>query len=722
MITVQFNPVYQGNGTTPSANSNQRGDMVIYMAARSKAFGSYPAFSSGWQAMGTWRTWPASSIGSKPMPTGLYVTSGNPSSPNQLISARFRKTNDFSFAGRWLLINADLDGNHACYIANPNDTDVYLVADLGPLAGVTGPANLGTGAGFPLQNSQCKINAGSRTASGNDYTLSLSIEFAKGFAGRRLAFSGVVDSSGGNSGWQPLLSLPLKAPQIDLISNTELSPNSNTHGNVWEPSTASGVLNDGTRVWATSWHAFGPDPNPPFNGAYVRVQSADAFGGANWGPSIYELPKVNTWPLSDVFLEFDATNQRFVYVGLSNTGDVYFGRSSLFPFSDWSTAPVKVNGALAGLDYPSLAIRTSGNGQQPTILVGAHLGSVLPDPVIEKFYTARSTDGGLNFGGMTQVATAGGSGARKGPLSRLIWAGNFHVFVPVIDDANRLWAIERWESSNDGISFTYNGQPIVSFPDEKPENHVYRIPPPNEQGYIPGSAAPPIQTPPGVWPIFLAPLIDARGSSNGNWSVVFSRAYANGNSRYNNLNFCTSNRGCAVIDQKQKHQLLGTTSITTDANSGYWYSYLELVDSSAPFPVVEQRIAFFPAGSDGIAGTMASTMPAYWLTRTGRCKNSQNQEVLCFAAGDYARGASNPALWLSGPFVRDANGSNRRNAINQTFVIDPPDDTPVEVFLPNVVPYPLGSVLRAPGSPPPLTRGADLSRRHVDERRSVISQ
>jgi len=107
-----------------------------------------------------------------------------------------------------VLINAVLDGRHACYLAfvpsGPSSGTVYLVDDAGDAGGPY--QTLGLPGNGSIQNSQCTIGgAGSAVStSGNTLTLTLPIVFGANFAGNKVIYMSAQDTSGVNSGWLSL--------------------------------------------------------------------------------------------------------------------------------------------------------------------------------------------------------------------------------------------------------------------------------------------------------------------------------------------------------------------------------------------------------------------------------------------------------------------------------------------------------------------------------------
>jgi hypothetical protein len=191
-----------GNTLTVSLNltfaSGFAGNRTIYVAAQNGVN------NSGWQVLSTWGV-----PGVAPA-VGPGVAGMNP----QRNSVTFGQTFTFTFTDTkgWqdvsvidVLVNAALNGLHACYLAflptGPTTGQVYLVDDAGdaggPFAALTLP---GTGS---VANSQCSISAVGAyvSAIGTTVNLILPITFSETFGGNRLVYLAARNNSGGNTGW-----------------------------------------------------------------------------------------------------------------------------------------------------------------------------------------------------------------------------------------------------------------------------------------------------------------------------------------------------------------------------------------------------------------------------------------------------------------------------------------------------------------------------------------
>jgi hypothetical protein len=104
-----------------------------------------------------------------------------------------------------VLVNAALNGNHACYLAfaptGPTTGQIYLVDDAGDGGGPFATLSLpGTGS---IANSQCSISGVGAfvSAIGTTVNLILPITFSETFGGNRLIYLAARNNSGGNTGW-----------------------------------------------------------------------------------------------------------------------------------------------------------------------------------------------------------------------------------------------------------------------------------------------------------------------------------------------------------------------------------------------------------------------------------------------------------------------------------------------------------------------------------------
>jgi len=168
------------------------GNKVTYLAARDLEGGN-----SGWQALGTWGVPGTNWSGPEVMGTNPARATG---SGTQMYTFTFADTNGWQDLGVVnVLINDDLDGYDACYLAYSRAANIlYLVNDAGTalLPGVTldGSAS--------ASNSQCSVS-GVASGSGNTLTLMLNVTFTPSFTGNRLIYL-AARSNGDtlNSGWQ----------------------------------------------------------------------------------------------------------------------------------------------------------------------------------------------------------------------------------------------------------------------------------------------------------------------------------------------------------------------------------------------------------------------------------------------------------------------------------------------------------------------------------------
>ena len=139
-----------------------------------------------------------------PTPNPVSVTAAYGSAMSQTFALTFSDPRGFQDLGTVnTLINNNLDGRHACYLAYSQPLDLlYLVGDDG---GTLSPgANLSVSG--TTANSQCTINWGDGAAArnGNQLTLMLTIGFNTSFAGNKVVYLAARDVAENNSGWQPL--------------------------------------------------------------------------------------------------------------------------------------------------------------------------------------------------------------------------------------------------------------------------------------------------------------------------------------------------------------------------------------------------------------------------------------------------------------------------------------------------------------------------------------
>jgi hypothetical protein len=140
-------------------------------------------------------------------PTGVSPASGSGST--QTFTYTFEAPNGWqSLSVVDMLINNSLDGIGACYVAviptGAAAGSVLLVDDAGDAGGPFATLSL-PGAGT-IQNSQCSITGtgSSLSANGTTLTVILVITFKASFAGTKITYMAVQNTSSVSSGWQAL--------------------------------------------------------------------------------------------------------------------------------------------------------------------------------------------------------------------------------------------------------------------------------------------------------------------------------------------------------------------------------------------------------------------------------------------------------------------------------------------------------------------------------------
>jgi hypothetical protein len=327
---------------------------------------------------------------------------------------------------------------------------------------------------------------------------------------------------------------------INVISRNQVSQEIG-NGYRWEPSSAVGVTSDGSiKSWATSWltdDSLGPN-------SYVSVWTKSS---SSWTLPIPLV--VNSNPVSDVNVAWDATRNRFVFVAIDSLNSVWYGY-----FDASGTAVTFTNQALFGAaDYPSIAVDPSGN-----IVVGAviALGAEI------RHETMLSTNG-EDFGNLGQVFDLTGGAGGVGGNPRIIAAGyKFQAFSTTLDGGSHPISIQRYEST-DGINW---GSPIQLM--------SYGAPLPYAQ---PSGSSSPIY--------YAAEEIAAAGSPDGRWIVAWQASI----SGWNNVQVYTSDVGTFSVNQTADDEFLAGVSANTD---GYWVTY-------HAYPNLESRSLF---GNDSTFG------------------------------------------------------------------------------------------------------------------------
>jgi hypothetical protein len=378
-------------------------------------------------------------------------------------------------------------------------------------------------------------------------------------------------------------------------------------------------------------------------------------------------------------MEWDTTRNRFVFCAVDLAAaypNIWYGYSNDSVGTSWTfrSVPAMAANITYGWDYPSIGVDATGR-----IIIGA-----AQIPGDGGFHTAVSTDGGNTFSAPVLVPAVAGTGFAKGPRSRVVATSNtFHVFVPVLQDASPYLpvAVERYQSS-DGKAWS-GPSPIASF-------------------------GPPLNSSPsaycgprGCYSVYYAPLLDARGSTSGQWVVAFPV----NNVGYNNIYACTSDRGCGFVNAVNNDQVLAGVSVATRAGAAqpdYWFSYLTYTSLGTRVLPLTVQAVYLPAGTAAVAATLSVGIdPSSWLIRTDRCVDS------CYTAGDYAGMASNVSAQASAPFVRQ---DSQENNLFQDFVQASPPASSLLVN-PSVGTYPSGSSLQLLSAPlPAQSYGLDLRR------------
>jgi hypothetical protein len=448
-----------------------------------------------------------------------------------------------------------------------------------------------------------------------------------------------------------------------LVSTNRVSNNSTALSNSWEPSAAYGS------TWLHSWVAI----NDTVTSGHSYVSP---WNGSSWGPSI-SLTSPTGRPIGDVYLEWDSVRTRCVFCAVDMAAaypNIWYGFSNDSSGSSWTVraAPALAATISYGWDYPSIGVDANGR-----IIIGA-----VQMPGNSAFYAAVSNDGGATFSAPVQIPTADSAGFVRGPRGRVVaTSGAFHVFIPVLQDVSPYLpvSVERYQSS-DGKTWSAPST-LASF--EAPLN--------SSPGTYCGSQ--------GCYALYYAPLLDARGSTNGQWAVAFPV----NNGGYNNIYLCTSDRGCGFVNATNNDQFLAGTAIGAHpgtAQADYWCSYLTFHSSGTRSLPLAVQSAYLPAGGAAVVSTTSSNVdPSAWLVRGDRCIDN------CYTAGDFAGIAASLSSIVSAPFVqRDAVKNNLFQAFFQM-----PSSTAYFSANPSLGTYAVGASLQSLGlTLPAQSMGLDL--------------
>ena len=643
--------------TAAFANATGRGDKIVFASARDQSG------TSAWIPIGVWRVWPPPNPPSPQYPVTSSVSTNSASQANQLLTAQYTKAPGTTFNGAWLLINSTLTAVSACYSAYGGNGYLYLLNDAGTAA-VPGAIDLTNGSGGPLSNSQCTVSSATQSISGDQVTINANLIFSSSFmtiGGPKVAFGG-VQASGISSDWQPVLLLfngSSPGGAITLVS-VNLVSKSGSNLSKWEPSTAAATVGS---AWVTSW----TELNDSITVSYVAP-----WNGATWGAATQIVTPFNQ-PTGDIYVAWDSFRSRFVLVAVSSPPrNVWFtystdqtGSSWIFPMS------LALSSSQGNWDYPSVAVDASGN-----VIVGA-VKRDNGDTQSLGFWAVVSSNGQSFPPNPNPVALPDGTDPRRGITSRIVATNNrFHAFVPHLlgDPYFVPTDVYRYESV-DGVTWSGPSPVALNFGPVKnnsPQPHC---------GFL------------GCFPIFYAPLLQAKGFPNGLWTVAFPI----NNGSVNNTYICTSDRGCGIANSDLNNdQFLIDTSVSSD--SAYWLAYLTYKDGPT-VKTLAQRFIYFPPGQAAILGPNPPPVvmdPTSWK----KVPQGENRCITdCYAAGDYIGIASNPSAASSGPYIQ---ASANNNELFQSFVQDPPA-TSIKA---NFIPFPLGASLSSLVKPiPPQTYG-----------------
>ena len=356
----------------------------------------------------------------------------------------------------------------------------------------------------------------------------------------------------------------------------------------------------------------------------------------------------------------------------NTTHAVWYGFSTDANGTSWVMCQPAVLPASVGWDYPSVAADATGR-----VIVGAVSASA-------QYYTIMSDGSCAGFQNATRQLVPAGSAN----LSRLVATDyRFELFVPTLSGTSFVpTAINRFESS-DGVIWS-NPILVTNIPWPAQNNSLGKYsnscPYPNQ----PCNCANNQQQPP-CGPIFYAPNPDAKGFTNGLWIVGF----AVNNGGFNNIEVCSSDRGCGLVNKGPDDQFLQGVSVA--GNGQYWVSYYTY-HATAPnpasltLPLITQAI-FFPPGGTAIGATTNNNIvidPKSWTSANNQSEARCSVQLFlnCFAAGDFQHIASNIYSAASTPFIAQTPPPSQIPMLFQSFVQDPQRVPNIPNFKPNYVP------------------------------------
>jgi hypothetical protein len=256
----------------------------------------------------------------------------------------------------------------------------------------------------------------------------------------------------------------------------------------------------------------------------------------------------------------------------------------------------------------------------------------------------------------------------------------FHVFVPTLDPTTHLPnQINRYQSS-DGINWSG-------------ANLIMCFAAPFNSGQPSGSSL----------PIFYAPLLSAAGFTDGRWIVGWQANHNSPpNEGVNNVDICTSDRGCGTVNEANDDQFLAGVSVNSD---GYWVAYQTYPDvNGRSLPLITQAI-YLPTNSSAVGATTNTGIdPTSWESSLHRCSDSGGNNVACYGAGDFNTPSSNPSAGSNTTFV---GASSQQTNLFNSFLQDPQAATAnVPNFVPNFLPHAIGQDLTSLGGPIPAAASA----------------
>jgi len=157
---------------------------------------------TGWQQRGTWTVEEAPPPPVPGAPSAVSVTPASGAGANQLFSFLYSDpTGATDLPWAQMVINSSLNASNACYVHYDRTYNaVFLLND--DTTAWLGPADLGSATTF--ENSQCKLNAATSSASsvGNNLTVNLDLTFKPAFAGSKSIYMQTQDTGNHATGWQ----------------------------------------------------------------------------------------------------------------------------------------------------------------------------------------------------------------------------------------------------------------------------------------------------------------------------------------------------------------------------------------------------------------------------------------------------------------------------------------------------------------------------------------